>query len=168
VNSIPEDKNLEWINQGRCPKWKVKRMANLAELMKGRVEDLVKGPPTLPIGDYPAVISKFELTQARNAEQTPILRFTARILDWPADDSIEESQKAVIENIANRTVNCDFWLPLDYKYGRLCQQCGITGEITEQTNYELVGKHVLAIVKHQISKKTGETWAVAQSFIGTE
>jgi hypothetical protein len=142
-------------------------MANLAELMKGRVEDLVKGPPTLPIGDYPAVISKFELTQARNAEQTPILRFTARILGWPADDSIEESQKALIENITQRTVNCDYWLPLDYRYGRLCQQCGITGEITEQTNYELVGKEVIAAVKHQISKKTGEVWATAQQLIGT-
>jgi len=143
-------------------------MANLAELMKGRVEDLVKGPPTIPIGDYPAVISKFELTTARNAEQTPILRFTARLLDWPADDSIEESQKSLIENIAQRSVNCDYWLPLDYKFGRLCQQCGITGEISEQTNYELVGKHVLATVKHQVSKKTGEIWATASTLIGSE
>jgi hypothetical protein len=31
----------------------------------------------------------------------------------------------------------------------------------------LVGKHVLATVKHQISKKTGEVWAVAQSLIGS-
>ena len=142
-------------------------MANLAELMKGRVEDLVKGPPTMPIGDYPAVISKFELTAARNAEQTPILRIHARLLGWPADDSIDEAQKGVIENITQRSVWCDYWMPLDYKYGRLCQQCGITGEITEQTNYELVGKEVLAAVKHQISKKTGETWAVAQQLIGT-
>jgi hypothetical protein len=142
-------------------------MPNLAELMKGRVEDLVKGPPTIPIGDYPGVISKFELTAARNAEQTPILRMHARLLDWPADDSIDESQKALIENIAQRTVWCDYWLPLDYKYGRLCQQCGITGEITEQTNYELVGKHVLVTVKHQVSKKTGEVWAIASALIGS-
>lgn len=142
-------------------------MPNLAELMKGRVEDLVKGPPTLPVGDYPAVISKFELTAARNEEKTPILRLHARILDWPNDDSIDEAQKAPIENIAQRSVYCDYWLPLDYKYGRLCQQCGIAGEITEQTNYELVGKHVLATVKHQISKKTGEVWAIASSFVGT-
>ena len=142
-------------------------MPNLAELMKGRVEDLVKGPPTIPIGDYPSVMSKFELTAARNVEQTPILRWHVRLLDWPADDSIDESQKAPIENITQRTVNCDYWLPLDYRYGRLCAQCGITGEITEQTNYELVGKEVLASVKHQISKKTGEVWAVAQQLIGT-
>lgn len=141
-------------------------MPNLAELMKGRVEDLVKGPPTLPVGDYPAVISKFELTAARNEEKTPILRLHARILDWPADDSIDEAQKAQIENITSRSIYCDYWLPLDYKYGRLCQQLGITGEISEQTNYELVGKQVIATVKHQISKKTGEVWAIASQLIG--
>jgi|SRR5215469_7926479 len=141
-------------------------MANLAELMKGRVEDLVKGPKPLPVGDYPAVLTKFELTQARNEEKTPILRWTARILDWPSD--IAEEDKAGIEKIETRTISCDYWLPLDYKFGRLCQQCGLKGEITEQTNYELTGKQVLAAVRHTVSKKTGEIFAAAQSFIGSE
>ena len=142
-------------------------MANLAELMKGRIEDLVAGPPTLPEGDYPAVLQKFELMAARNEAKSPILRWTARIVGWPDDDSIDEGQKSRIDNIATRSVSCDYWLPLDYKFGRLCQQCGLSGEINEETNYKLVGKHVLAVVKHQVSKKDpNQVWATAQSFIG--
>lgn len=141
-------------------------MPNLAELMKGRVEDLVKGPATIPVGDYPAVVTKFELTQARNQEQTPILRIWVRLLEWPTD--IDADQKEEIGDIAKRSIYCDYWLPLDYKYGRLCQQCGITGEITEQTNYQLVGKHVLAAVRHQVNKKTGDIWATASSLIGSD
>jgi hypothetical protein len=143
------------------------KMPNLADLMRGRIDELAKGPPTIPEGDYPAVIQKFELTEARNTEKSPILRLTVRLLDWPDDDSIEDTQKERIEDISKRTVACDFWFPLDYRYARLCQSCGIEGDITEQTNYELVGKHVTAQVKQQVSKRTKEVFSTAVSLTGS-
>jgi hypothetical protein len=143
-------------------------MANLGELMKGRVAELLKGPVPVPVADYPATITKFELVTARDGRDSPILRMWVRLLDWPKDDSVSDQQKAAIENISQRSLYCDYWFPLDRRYAQLCKGCGIEGDISEKTNYELVGKHVLAIVKHQVSKKTGETWAIATSLIGSE
>lgn len=143
------------------------KVPNLAELMKGRVEELMKAPKAPPIGDYPGVIKRFEPPVEFESKGVTYhkMRIWARLLDWPSE-GIEESEKEGID-ISRREVPCDYFLPVQRDFALLCHQCGITGELTEQTPYELIGKPVLVVLVREASKKNkDEVFAKASKLIG--
>ncbi len=145
-------------------------MPNIAELMRGKVEELVKAPPALPIGEYPAIIRKFEYTtfegKGENAGKSyNKLRVSAQLSGWP-ESGVDDDQKGDII-ITQRSISCDYWLPVERRLAVLFQQCGITGDVHEGTPAELIGHRVLALVKHRVDKN-GEPVAFADAFIGVD
>lgn len=148
-------------------------MANFAELMKGKIEDLMKAPPALPIGDYPGVVRKFEFRSFEGTDKTTgekktfhKLALTVGLLGWPDSFDPEQIAESRVENITQRITVKEFFLPPGRDFAKLCQECGITGEVDERTPGLLVGQHVLACVKHRADRKTGEIFAFADSLIG--
>ena len=143
-------------------------MANLAELMRGRIEDLVKAPKAPPLGDYPGVIRKFEPVefQGKDGKDYAKLRLSVGLLGWA--EGVPESERLGIEDITRRVVSCDYWLPVGRDFALLCQQCGLSGEISEQTPYELIGKPVLVVLQHEVSRRNkDEIFVTASKLIGT-
>lgn len=141
-------------------------MVDFSKLLK-RPAGLAKRPDPLPIGDYSAVVKKWEVGD-QNQNKTPYARFSIGLTDWP-DDMPEELKvdgdgKEI--NLASRQMNKDYFLrsrdegavdPL-WRLDEFIRSCGIDpeGRQYDEILPDLIGQQVVVQVAQYTSQRTGE------------
>lgn len=117
-----------------------------------------KKPPTLEIGDYPAVVRSYELGESKQ-NKTPFVRVNLTLTGWPEG---AEPQAGV--DLGKRQQRKDYYLTDDalWRLDDFLRSCGIdlgtesAPRAYEETLAELSGKDVIATVEHYVNQQTGE------------
>ena len=127
-------------------------------------------PPTLPAGDYPAIIKSFEYGD-NNTNRTPYVRFAIGLTDWDqnvpdswsqadAQGNLTEVSKSDVD-LSRRQLRRDYFLTDDayWRLDELILSCGVVpnGRSYEEVIPELVGSPVLAEVQQYLNQRSNET-----------
>ena len=137
---------------------------NFSHLLKTPISQ-TKKPPTLPAGDYPAIIKGYEFGETRSAKKTPFVKFGVGLLDWPETVDLEQRQGI---NLQSRNLSVDYYLTEDAKWrlAAFLQQCDVGTDDFEEGIVNAVGKHVVAVVKQRLNEQNNETIAFVDSLVG--
>lgn len=134
-----------------------------------------KKPPALVAGNYPSIISKFEVDD-KNKNKTPYVRLSVKYTGWP--DSVAEDQRLQegpngMEpiDLSKKQGRRDYYLTEDaiYRLDELLHSLQI--EMPEGTTYEavlpqLVGKHVIAEVTQRMNEQDNSIFNDIKSLTG--
>lgn|SRR5215510_1842712 len=153
-------------------------MVDFSQLLKKPAGE-AKRPPTLPVGDYPAVIKGYEVGDS-NRNKTPYFRFPIVLQDWPKDSSdewtvVDHEGNASLANkadvdLSKRSMRMDFYVTDDalWRFDDFVRSCGINpaGRPYEEILPELVGQPVLAEVQQYLNQQTNETGNQIRKLVG--
>lgn len=128
-------------------------MPDFSQLLRKPIAE-AKRPPCLPIGDYPAKISRYELGESRQ-NKTPYVRLHVALTGAP--DGMDPSDLDGID-LSKRQMRRDFYLTEDayFRLAELIKSCNIEAEDFETAVPHLVGCDVLAEVQQYINQQTSE------------
>ena len=138
-----------------------------------------KKPPTLPPGDYQAVIKSFAPGDD-NQNKTPYIRFIVGLMDWPADapdewsDAQEDGTVVTVTRgdveLSKRQMRRDYYLTEDslFRLDDLIRSCGIeaAGRAYEEVLPEMIGQQVLATVKQGLNQQTNKIFVNIDKLTG--
>lgn len=137
-------------------------MVDFNALLNKPAADYYK-PKVLPIGLYPAVISRVLFDTMPNKNKTAYCRFEIKLLGRPEDDSIPEeewiNEDGTQVNVNGKGMRCDYWLTPEstYRLAALIQQLfpGDTRPV-KQLCEAAPSTHVLANVSKGTNQTNGE------------
>ena len=125
-----------------------------------------KKPPTMPAGDYPAVIKAFE-TGDNNKNKTPYVRFQLGFQGFPPD--VEQEDIDGID-LSKRQMRADYYLTEDamWRLDELLRTMGLdmTGKSYEEILREAVGQEITAVVVQGLNQQTNEIYASVSKVFG--
>lgn len=117
-------------------------------------------PKPLPIGDYPAIVTKLEMGLKSKQKGTPFVRFTLQLTGWP--DSVPEDERTNEGHpidLTKKTFNYDLYTTDEamFRVDEFLVACGVElgqGTYREQLQ-SCIGQHVVASVTQYMPQTQG-------------
>lgn len=132
-------------------------MPDFSQLLKGSSLASAKRPPSLPDGLYRGLIQKYELTEAKSENKTPIVRYHVGLTEWP--QAIEEDDRKGIE-LSKKKLSKDYFYTTDamWRLAKLLKTCGVIaeGKSDEEMIAAAVGEEVIVKISEIPTKGNPE------------
>lgn len=117
-------------------------------------------PEALNVGDYPGVISGYEMGEARNEKKTPFVRFGLKLIGWPEGAEPQTKKDGSPMEVNGKTLRRDFYLTDDamWRLDELLRGLGIDleGKSYLEVLPMTVGSQVLVEVRQYLNQQTNE------------